>query len=342
MIKQGGLHMTIFKHIRQGSQIQSKGPFYTVLAVTCIIIGLLAYLIFFTYQTRSASLRLSQANQASIQALKDDIEAIKTRMAGTDNESVKNQHLPLTSSGQARVQDGSSNVQMDHKTGIPFRRGDDKRPPGSGAPSTPLTELARNENLDPEVLQEIYDERMQQKDIEQYRKKLIDWNAEQRKIDKEQYGEELDELYQHARLARGTGVSAEEREAAFNELLEKYPDSYAAAKLISDRAFLSALMKRDISETEKYYDMLMANDNDYFRNVVTDTGMEAVPAIEHNLAYLYLRDGRIDEAKSMLDSLDTNYPESFVIIRTPPSGRRFVPVQEAVSMARQRSHSARQ
>ena len=131
------------------------------------------------------------------------------------------------------------------------------------------------------------------------------------------------------------------RMTAFNAVLEKYPDSYAAAKLISERAFVSALRNRDIQETEKYYDMLMANDNDHFRNVVTDFGMEAVPAIEHNLARLYLRDGRIDAAKSMLDSLESNYPQSFVIMRTPLSGRQLVPVQEAIDIMRSRIYSAR-
>jgi hypothetical protein len=48
------------------------------------------------------------------------------------------------------------------------------------------------------------------------------------------------------------------------------------------------------------------------------------------MAYAYIQEGRIDEARAMIDSLGNKYPDSFVII--PGVNRRFerVPVRQVI------------
>ena len=108
-------------------------------------------------------------------------------------------------------------------------------------------------------------------------------NQAQHDMDLETYGEQLRTLYQKARLRRGDNTADKEREAAFNAILENYPDSYAAASLIAERA-LAASFQKDTETVEKYYDMLARQSDDRYRNVISGMGTEAVPAIEVYLA----------------------------------------------------------
>jgi len=330
--------MTIIDRIKQESQIQSSGLFYVVMAMMLIIAGLLVYIGFFSYQTRVATLRRNQAHEESIQGLRSDIKELQNRLAGLDDSSGRTQGESLSLIDQNKMQSSVSTPEHDSEESS-VKQDKELNQLKQVVESTGLEELSKKGDLNPQVLQDVYDETAKRKEITAYRARLLDWNAGQLKIDKEQYGEELDQLYQQARLYRGTAMNAEERDAAFNELLDKYPDSYAAARLISDRAIAAALRKRDVQETEKYYDMLMANDNDLFRNVVTGIGMEAVPAIEHNLAWMYTREGQFDKAESMLKSLEINHSQSLVIIRSPLSGPQWVPVQEAIDRIRQNMDS---
>jgi hypothetical protein len=55
-----------------------------------------------------------------------------------------------------------------------------------------------------------------------------------------------------------------------------------------------------------------------------------MPNLEQYMAYAYIQEGRIDEARAMIDSLGNKYPDSFVII--PGVNRRFerVPVRQVI------------
>ena len=118
--------------------------------------------------------------------------------------------------------------------------------------STGLAQLAENENVDPHILQQMYDEYAQRNQIASYRQQLLQKDGE--------------------RLG-----------------------------------------------------------NDKFATVTTDRGMEVMPNIEHYLAQQYLRDGRIEDARVLRDSLELNFSDSYILTREPGSGRKWVLVLQVVS-----------
>jgi hypothetical protein len=123
----------------------------------------------------------------------------------------------------------------------------------------------------------------------------------------------------------------EDHEKAFNELLYNYPDAYATGIVIAERALRSAIM-RDTGSAEKYYTMLDENEN--FSNIVTDRGTEAMPNLQNYLAFSYIQEGRFEEAQELIESLETNYPNSYVFMRGPNFRPRLQPVQHAVDRLR--------
>jgi hypothetical protein len=194
--------------------------------------------------------------------------------------------------------------------------------------STGLAQLAENENVDPDILQQMYDEYAQRKQIAAYRQQLLQEDGERLGADRKNYDEELMSLYELARRRRGSDTDRETREKAFKEMLEKYPDAYATAKVIAERAVRSAF-RRNTTAVEEYYNLL--NQDNKFSTVTTDRGMEVLPNIEHYLAQQYLRDGRIEDARLLRDSLELNYFDSYILTREPGSGWRWLPVSQVVS-----------
>jgi hypothetical protein len=194
--------------------------------------------------------------------------------------------------------------------------------------STGLAQLAENENIDPSILQQMYNEYAQQNQIASYRQQLQQKDRERLDADSKNYDEELMSLYELARRRRGSDTDRETREKAFEEMLEKYPDAYATAKVIAERALRSAF-RRNTTEVENYYDLLRQNEK--FSDVTTDRGLEVRPNIEHYLAQQYLRDGRIEDARVLRDSLELNFFDSYILTRNPGSGRRWLPVSQVVS-----------
>jgi len=120
----------------------------------------------------------------------------------------------------------------------------------------------------------------------------------------------------------------ETREKAFEEMLEKYPNAYATAKVIAERAVRSAF-RRNTTAVEEYYNLL--NQNNKFSTVTTDRGMEVLPNIEHYLAQQYLRDGRVEDARVLRDSLELNFSDSYILTREPGSGWKWLPVSQVLS-----------
>jgi hypothetical protein len=80
---------------------------------------------------------------------------------------------------------------------------------------------------------------------------------------------------------------------------------------------------------EEYYNLLRQNDK--FSTVATDRGTEVLPNVEHYLVQQYLRDGRIEDARLLRDSLELNFPDSYILTREPGSGWRWLPVSQVVS-----------
>jgi hypothetical protein len=194
--------------------------------------------------------------------------------------------------------------------------------------STGLAQLAENENVDPSILQQMYEEYAQRNEIAIYRQQLLQKDGERLGADSKNYDAELMSLYELARRRRGSDTDRETRKKAFEEMLEKYPDAYATAKVIGERALRSAF-RRNAAAAEEYYHLLRQNDK--FSTVATDRGVEVMPNMEHYLAQQYLRDGRIEDARVLRDSLELNFSDSYILTREPGSGWRWQPVSQVVS-----------
>jgi hypothetical protein len=192
---------------------------------------------------------------------------------------------------------------------------------------TGLRQLAENGEVDAQFLQKIHDEYVYRDQIESYRDNLVQKNRTLHGIDDQNYDEQLQSLYQRARHFRGTDANPADREKAFGEMLEKYPDANATGMVIAERAFRSAF-RGNISEAENFYSLLHENDN--FSNVVTDRGIEAVPNLQYYLAQRYIRDGRAADAQVMLNSLEENYTDSYVRTRGQGYRPRWQPVSQVV------------
>lgn len=194
--------------------------------------------------------------------------------------------------------------------------------------ATGLDQLADIKDIDPNILKELYDSRIDRKDFISQRNYYLEQNKEQHLADKKRYDEELDSLYRRARL-RINREYTEDSNEAFEVMLAKYPDAYATAMAIGERALFS--FRSNTSEAEKYYKMLHENQNESYSNVITDQGIEVLPNIEYFLARRYVREGRLSEADTMLKSIEENHSDSLVFFRR---NRRWQPISRAVERLR--------
>ena len=197
--------------------------------------------------------------------------------------------------------------------------------------ATGLEQLAAEENFDPDLLSSMYSEYAERSRVSKYRQSMMATNEFQHQQDEDLFDEYLNELYNRARPRRGAGVDKADSEAAFAEMLDKYPDAYATAMVISERAF-AAIWSRDQAGVEKYYQMLQESDSEIAGTVVTDRGIEALPNIELYLVRQYLRNGREEEAVVLMQSLENNYAESLVFSGGSGRGRRWMTVSEALDL----------
>ena len=195
-----------------------------------------------------------------------------------------------------------------------------------------LGQLAEDGDVDLSFLKDMSDRRSRMMDMASSRRDLVEKSRELHAADEAQYDVALQSLYDKARFKRGSDLDEKEREAAFNQVVDKYPDSYAAASLIAERA-LAASLKKDTATMEKYHDMLLSYDNEDFRNVVTNRGAETMPAIEASLARQYIQDGRTEDAEYLLDSLEQNYSDSMIF--SGRQGQRGPPFQSVSQVVQQ-------
>ena len=129
--------------------------------------------------------------------------------------------------------------------------------------------------------------------------------------DRQKYGDSVSSLYKAAVTGRDTTEGRQKSDMAFSQLVQEYPQSYAAASAVAERA-LQAARQGNIQEVEGYYKVLTSNEN--FQAAVTQNGVEAVPAINSYLANKYIQEGRIDDAKSIVQYLQQNYGQSYMSV----------------------------
>jgi len=197
--------------------------------------------------------------------------------------------------------------------------------------STGLDQLAYNEDLDPTILSKLYEEYALQDMVRNHHEQNVARNRELHQLDQNQYNEELMALYDRARLRRRGEGNAEDRDKAFYEMIDKYPDAYATGMVIAERGLRSAF-RRDSKGVEEYYSML--RENDKFSDIVTDRGTEAIPNLENYLAYRYIREGRVEEARVLIDSLESKYANALVLTRGADRRFRWIPAFQAAENLR--------
>jgi len=197
--------------------------------------------------------------------------------------------------------------------------------------STGLDQLAAGEDLDPTILSKIYEDYALQDLVSNYREQILARNRELHELDRNQYQEEVMDLYDRARLRRRGEGNADDREKAFSEMLNKFPDAYATGMAIAERGLRSVFMRKS-NDVEEYYSML--REQDKFSNIATDRGTEAMPNLENYLAYSYIREGRVEEAQVFIDSLESKYANSFVLTRGADRRLKWIPASQAAENLR--------
>jgi hypothetical protein len=280
--------------------------------------------LFFSYSAYVASNRVEKNFKQSFGELEYEVNSLKAQLSAVRDRSEDNSVHRYSMTGNAVPERGKRDTPVKERAAI--------RRLEKIVESTGLEQLAANQDMDPTILLEIYDEYADRKQVDQRREQQLENNRDLHKADADQYGEELMALYDRARLRRGGGTDRQERDSAFAELLAKYPAAYATGMAIAERAFVSSF-RRNTSEVEKYYDMLLDNEN--FSHIVTDRGVEAMPNVEYYLARQYLRQGNNDDAMALIESLEMNYPDSLLFTRRSGSGRRWQPVSQVVANLRQ-------
>lgn len=286
--------------------------------------------LFFSYKAYRFSTELDKQYRQSIGQLAQEIASLKDQ---------------LTTQGMQAEADSTQTLS---RTGIAVALKSKEAPLASQREavkrlekiieSTGLEQLAANENMDPAVLSEMYEEYADRRQAVQQQEMLLQVNAELHKADDDRYGPELMALYERARLRRRSDAERQESDKAFVELMAKYPDAYATGMAIAERALVSGF-RRNTADVEKYYDMLRQNGN--FTNVVTDRGVEAMPNIEYYLARQYLREGSIDSAQTLIESLEKNYFDSRLFTGRFGGRQRWQPVSQVIYSLRQEAESLR-
>jgi len=280
--------------------------------------------LFFGYSAYVASNRAEKDFKQSLEEMAHEISSLRTELAAVRDRSEEHSAPGYSMTGDAVPKTGKRDAPVKERVAIKRLE--------KIVESTGLEQLAQNQNMDPTILSELYDEYADRKQVDQRREQQLENNRDLHKADTDQYGEELMALYERARLRRGAGTDRQERDSAFAELLAKYPEAYATGMAIAERALVSGF-RRNTSEVEEYYDMLRDNEN--FSHIVTDRGVEAIPNVEYYLARQYLRQGDHDNALILIESLEKNYPDSLLFTGRSGSGRRWQPVSQVVVNLRQ-------
>lgn len=165
-------------------------------------------------------------------------------------------------------------------------------------------------------------------EVASHRKDLIDRNNELHQQDAYRYGNKLAEVYNTARGNPGPIGSSSESEKAFTQMLTQYPDANATGMVIAEKAMQAAGQANTLA-VEQFYNLLQEKQD--FASIVTDAGVEALPAIQTYLAHQYIQQGRTADAESLLQSLESGNSRGLVAVPGPKGDPEYRPVTEVVS-----------
>lgn len=167
--------------------------------------------------------------------------------------------------------------------------------------------------------------------VASYRKELIERNAQLHQADRAIYGDEIAELYQAARTSPTSSGSSESSNTAMNKLLSEYPQSNTTAILLSEKGLQAASQANTVA-AEQFYQSLTGHEN--FSSVVTDSGVEAMPALQAYLAYQYIQQNRTADAETLLQSLEKNFSSAMLGTPGPQGQLQWRSVTETVQALR--------
>ncbi len=170
---------------------------------------------------------------------------------------------------------------------------------------------------------------------EAYLEQLRTRNREQHEQDAARYGDKLSALYREASAEEGANTRESNR--AFGELLEKYPDANATGMAIANRGLLAAMKQRTV-DVEMFRNMLSRKET--FKRVVTDSHIDAYPALCGYLANQYVMDGRMEDAEAVLKELAESFSDSYVAVGGFGSKPILVPVNRFAERVRMEAKSA--
>ena len=291
-------------------------------AICSILISVVAVL--FSYRLYTDAQKSNSAHQHSLQTMQAKVDILESRLAELQGQN--------TGSTIAQGESESRPIIVHTSRGPDPKQQAALKRLEQIVDTTGLDKLAESENVDPDRLQKMIDEYAYREQIDDHRQRMVEVNQQLHRSDEDNFDAELDSLYQVARR-RGRGdADAEERDKAFNAMLENYPDAFATGMVIAERA-LAAAFRQKPAELENYYNLLSANEN--FGNIVTDRGLEAVPNIQYYLARQYINEGRTEEAKALIDKIEQDHAGSYLDIRRSGRRRNWVTAGEATQGLRQ-------
>jgi tetratricopeptide (TPR) repeat protein len=299
--------------------------YYALILIGVFISAIICATLFFSYSTYVASNRVEKNFEKSLGELEQEVSRLKAQLSTARNRTENNSTQAYTKLSSTVPTGSRKNAVV--KEHMAIRRLE------KIVESTGLEQLAANQNMDPTILSEIYDEYADRKLVDHRREQQLENNRNLHKADADQYGEELMALYEQARFRRSGSADTRESDTAFAELIARYPEANVTGMAIAERALVSGF-RRNTSEVEKYYDMLRNNEN--FSHIVTDRGVEAMPNVEYFLARQYLRQGDNDNALALIESLEMNYPDSLLFTGRSGSGSRWQPVSQVITNLRQK------
>ena len=144
---------------------------------------------------------------------------------------------------------------------------------------------------------------------------LMSINKSLHREDLEKYGDAINVLYHQARAGHhGNGNSTDRTKSkeALSKLLQDYPQANATGMVIAELA-LEAAMQARTADAKSYFDKL--SNNLKFRNIVTDMGVEAYPALLIYLTSQYIAEGHPKQAEELIRQLEGDYGNKFVAAR---------------------------
>ena len=214
-----------------------------------------------------------------------------------------------------------------------------KKPPvdasiGQSQRESTESRTAATEGMDMEVLKEIYDKAIAEKDMEDLLGVFREFNRAQLEVDKALYGDGPEETFR-ALVNRNPAnrLSDDDREALLNDLIDQYPDSFAAAKAVSAEV-INSIRNNNIPKAEALYNTLLNLQEAKGENIVLNSGYEAVPTVTSALAYSYYRSGETDKIQPLIDRLANTYSDSPIRIRPRGGAPTNITGQEAADRLR--------